>query len=250
LGTQEEWWRTFFRGAMVNFWLGVTTAEQDRQEADFLEEALQVSPPAKLLDVPCGGGRHCRALAGRGYAMTGVDLSPQFLDAALSASAGQSGEIAWELREMRDLPWPGQFDGAYCVGNSFAYLDDSGNADFLKAVARTLRPGARFVLETGYVAEILFPSLQLRAWYPSGEKYLLADRRFDPSEGQLHVEYIFLWDSRIERRAMSARIYTYREVVWLLEEAGFTRIQGYSSLDRDPFRLGSSRLLLVATRDA
>jgi SAM-dependent methyltransferase len=250
LGTQDDWWRTFFRGAMVDFWLSVPTEEQDRQEADFLQEALEVAPPAQLLDIPCGGGRHSRALAARGYTMTGVDLSPEFLDAARSSSTSQPGEIVWEQREMRDLPWPGRFDGAYCLGNSFAYLDDSGNADFLKAVARTLRPGARFVLETGYVAEILFPSLQLRAWYPSGEMYVLADRRYDPSEGRLHVEYIFLSDRGIERRAMSARVYTYQEVVRLLEEAGFTRIEGYSSLAREPFRLGSSRLLLVATREA
>ena len=63
---------------------------------------------------------------------------------------------------MRDLPWPGQFDGAYSLGNSFGYLDDDGNAAFLKSVAAALKPGARFVLETGYVMETLLPVLQER----------------------------------------------------------------------------------------
>ena len=54
---------------------------------------------------------------------------------------------------MRDLPWRSTFDGAFCVGNSFGYLDDPGNAAFLRAVRETLRPGARLVLETPMVLE-------------------------------------------------------------------------------------------------
>jgi SAM-dependent methyltransferase len=181
--------------------------------------------------------------------MTGVDLSTSFLDAARSLSAGRPGSIAWEHREMRDLPWPGRFDGGYCLGNSFAYLDDDGNAQFLRSVARTLRPGARFVLDTGYVAEVLFPSLQARAWYPAGEGYLLADRRYVPEEGRLHVAYISVRDGRTETHPMSARIYTFREIRGLLEGSGFSEVHGYGSMAREPFRLGSNRLLLVATKE-
>jgi SAM-dependent methyltransferase len=248
MDTQAAWWRTFFSGPVVDFWMQAMTAEQTRQEADFLEEMLQVAPPARLLDVPCGGGRHCHALAGRGYEMTGVDLSPGFLDAARSLSAGRPGVIAWEQREMRELPWSGEFDGAFCLGNSFGYDDDEGNADFLKAVARALRPGARFILDTGYVAEALFPSLQERGWYEVGDMLILAHRRYDPPTGRLHVEYVMVREGEVERRSMSARLYSYREVLRLLEAAGFTDVQGYSSLAREPFRLGSSRLLMAATK--
>ena len=149
---------------------------------------------------------------------------------------------------MRDLPWPSAFDGAYCLGNSFAYLDDPGNLAFLRAVAGALRPGARFVLETGYVAETLFPILQERAWYPDGDGYCLAARRYDPAEGRLHVAYTFLRDGRAETRTMSARVHTGREVVSLLADAGFSAIETYASTSRDPFRLGSTHLLAVATR--
>jgi hypothetical protein len=34
----------------------------------------------------------------------------------------------------------------------------------------------------------------------------------------------------------------------LLEEAGFTISDAYSSLSQDPFKLGSQRLLVVATK--
>jgi SAM-dependent methyltransferase len=244
----SDWWRTFFSGMVVESWLKATTAEQTRQEANFIRESLRVPPPARLLDVPCGGGRHCHALAEDGYEMTGVDLSAESLEAANVPSAERSRTIAWEHREMRDLPWPEAFDGAYSLGNSFGYLDDDGNAAFLEAVAGALKPGARFILDTGYVAESLLPVLQERAWHPIGDMIMLAHRRYDPVEGRLHVEYTFIRDGAMDKRSMSARIHTCREVCRLLEEAGFCDLQAYGSLAKEPFRLGSNRLLMVATK--
>ena len=243
-----DWWQTFFSGPFVDWWLMATPAEQTRQEADFIVESLDVPAPARLLDVPCGGGRHCLALAERGYDMTGVDLSSDFLAAARRQSAERHYKVHWEQREMRDLPWSAEFDGAYSLGNSFGYLDDAGNAAFLKSVATSLKPGARFVLETGYVTEALLPVLQERSWYPMGDLLLLSQRRYDPTEGRLHVEYTAIRGTQIEKRTMSARIYSYREVVGLLEDAGFAGVLGYGSLTREPFKLGSTRALLIGTK--
>lgn len=243
---EAPWWRSFFSGPVVDFWLGATTAEQTKLEAEFVRESLGVEPPAKLLDVPCGGGRHCLALAAQGFEMTGVDLSAGFLAAAREADP--AGSIAWEGREMRDLPWSGRFDGAFCLGNSFAYDTDEGNADFLRAVARALKPGAGFVVETSYVAECLLPSLQERAWYEVGDTLVLAQRRYDHAGGRLHVEYVFVVGGSVERRSMSARLYSYREVLGLLEGAGFSGLTAYGSFGREPFKLGSARMLAAGRR--
>jgi hypothetical protein len=76
----------------------------------------------------------------------------------------------------------------------------------------------------------------------------LADRRYEPASGRLHVEYTYLREGRQEKRAMSARLYTYREVSRLFEGAGFTDVQGFGSLAGEPFTLGSRRLLMVGTK--
>ena len=47
---------------------------------------------------------------------------------------------------------------------------------------------------------------------------------------------------------MWARLHTCRELFRLLDDAGFNALQEYSSLAREPFRLGSERLLVVATK--
>jgi SAM-dependent methyltransferase len=243
-----DWWKTFFSGPAVESWLLATSNEQTRSEADFIQGALRATPPARILDVPCGGGRHAHALAARGYNMTGVDLSNEFLAAARSLATEKPGTITWENREMRDLPWAGQFQGAYSFGNSFGYLDDQGNAQFLKAVANSLEPAARFVLDTSYILEILLPSLQERSWYPVGDYLWLSQRRYEPEESRLYVEYTWIRDGKIDKRSMSARLYSYREILGLFAAAGFGDVQTFGSLTREPFRLGSNRLLVLATK--
>jgi SAM-dependent methyltransferase len=244
----SDWWRTFFTGTAVEVWLLAATEEQTREEANFIEGMLRVAPPSRLLDVPCGGGRHSLALAARGYQLTGVDLSADFLATARSAAAAQSLTVQWENRDMRDLPWKGEFDGGFSFGNSFGYLDDDGNAEFLRAAAGALKPGAHFVLDTGYVTEVLLPGLQVRGWYQVGDILALADRRYDHVHGRLHVDYTWIRPGRMEKQSMSARLYSYCELRKLLEAAGFTDVQGVSSLSGEPFRLGSPRLLMTATR--
>ena len=76
---------------------------------------------------------------------------------------------------------------------------------------------------------------------------MLAQRRYDPSDSRLHVEYVCIRGGESEKRSMSARIYSYRELVRLLEEAGFTGVRGYGSLEREPLRLGSRQALMIGT---
>jgi SAM-dependent methyltransferase len=243
-----DWWRDFFSGVVVDFWLQVPTEEQTRAEVDFLEKVLELPARSRVLDVPCGGGRHALELAARGHRVTGVDLSADFLNVARAQAAERELSVTWEQRAMDDLPWHGTFDGAFCFGNSFGYLDDAGNARFVQAVARALKPEARFVLDTGNTAEGLFPDFHERRWLQIGDILFLVQGRYDPVRGRIDSEYTFIRDGTRDARWASTRIYTYRELCRLLEGADFADCAGYSSLGQEAFRLGSPRLLLVATR--
>jgi 2-polyprenyl-3-methyl-5-hydroxy-6-metoxy-1,4-benzoquinol methylase len=220
MNVQSNWWETFFHGVAVDLWLRALPPEQTEREAEFLTRTLGVEPGAELLDVPCGGGRLSLALARRGYVLTGVDWSVEFLNHARSCDT--SDAVTWERRDMRDLPWRAQFDGAFCYGNSFGYLDDEGNASFLRAVAAALKPGARFVLETPMVLENLLGHIQDRSWWKVGDMHLLVANTYDQTQERLDIEYTFVSDGRLEVRRGSHRAYTYRELVRLIEAAGFT----------------------------
>jgi SAM-dependent methyltransferase len=215
----SNWWESFFEGPAVAMWLQAAGPEQTNPEAERLERLLALSPGAEVLDVPCGGGRIALALADRGYRVTGVDWSPEFLDHAQAAGAAR--HVTWARRDMRDLPWRARFDGAVCVGNSFGYLDDQGNADFLRAVRAALKPGARLVLETPMVLENLLGHLQSRPWWKVGDFYLLVENQYDQTTSRLEIEYTFVSNGTVHVRRGSHRAYSYRELVDLIGAAGF-----------------------------
>jgi len=219
VNAQPNWWDTFFEGPAVAMWLQAIGPERTDQEAERLARLLAVPTGAEVLDVPCGGGRIALALAARSYRMTGVDWSSEFLSHALAADATR--DVTWERREMRDLPWRARFDGAVCVGNSFGYLDDTGNADFLQAVRAALKPGARFVLETPMVLENLIGHIHQRPWWKVGDVYLLVENRYDQSSSRLEIEYIFVSNGEVHVRRGSHRAYSYRELVHLMTVTGF-----------------------------
>src|SRR5262249_7684012 len=154
---QSNWWEHFFEGIAVDMWLEAMPSDHNEREAEFVSGVLAVQPGSELLDVPCGAGRLSLPLARRGYRRTGLDWSAEFLGHA--GSRDRRHDAAWERRDMRALPWRTRFDGAFCAGNSFGYLDDEGNEAFLRAVAAALKPGARFVLDTPMVIENLLGHL-------------------------------------------------------------------------------------------
>jgi 2-polyprenyl-3-methyl-5-hydroxy-6-metoxy-1,4-benzoquinol methylase len=219
VNVQSDWWQTFFEGPAVELWLKAATTEMTEREAASLERALDVAGGAELLDVPCGAGRLAIAMAQRGYRVTGVDISQQFLDHARAADP--SGRVTWECRDMRDLPWRSRFDGAFCYGNSFGYLDDEGNETFLRAVAAALKPGGRLVLETPMVLENLLGHIRDRAWWKVDDVHLLVANHYDAIRERLDIEYTFVSGGRVDVRQGSHRAYSLRELIELIEACGF-----------------------------
>ncbi len=239
-----DWWKDFFRGVAVDMWLAFPTPELNRADSDFLEKTLQLKPGARVLDVPCGGGRHAVELAARGYKLTGVDYSAEML----AHARRQPSPVDWHQRDMRELPWAGEFDAAYCWGNSFPYFDDAGNAAFLASVHRALKPGGRFALETGAVAESILMNFHERRWFQIGDIYFLIQNHYNHAEGFLEPELTFIRNGAVEVRGHRQRVYSYRELCGLLTAAGFAGIEGYGGLNGEAYRLGSQRLVLVASK--
>jgi SAM-dependent methyltransferase len=241
-----DWYRTFFTGLAAE--AARHLPYQTDADLDFLLQALAPPPGAHILDVPCGTGRLSVPLAERGFRVTGVDISAELLGDAEQAARKRNVPARFERRDMRDLHWPGEFDAAFCFGNSFAYLGEEGDRAFLRAVAGCLKPGGRFALQTGVVAESVFITRQQRSWYPLGELLFLIDTDYDPAASKLTSTYTIILAGKKETKRAVYQVYTYRQVIRMLEEVGFGNIASFGSLTREPFRLGSPGLWLVATR--
>jgi SAM-dependent methyltransferase len=213
-------------------------------DVDFLEKTFDVKPGGRLLDVPCGNGRHSIELARRGYRVTGIDLSDAFL-----AAARTELDADWRQGDMRELEVePSAFDGAFCFGNSFGYLDHTGVAAFLSALARALKPGAKLVIETGMTAESILPTLVQKRWYRFGDLMILSENRYDPWESCLHIDYTFVRGSVFETRPTAHYVFTSAELRRMLEAAGFETLSFHAGMADEPYQLGSPRLVIIAQR--
>jgi SAM-dependent methyltransferase len=247
-----EWWETFFSGAWIDVQRGFGAGDKTLAEVDFLADVLAIEPGTDVLDVPCGTGRHAVPLAERGARVTGVDITPTFLDDARAIAEQAKARIeraggALELVEgdMRALHYGGDFDVAYCMWGSSGFFDDDGQQRFIEGVARALRPSGRFLVE-GHVAETLFPVWSDRGWWPLGDAKVIEERRWDAPTGRVEVDWTFLRGDQIGQRHSSIRIYTYRELVTALKGVGFESFEAFAGSQREPFKIGARRLVLVA----
>ena len=241
----SNWQEPFFRGVALDAWRRIVNPEMTRTEVDFLERVLEISPGAQLLDVPCGNGRHSIEFAGRGFRMTGLDLSEEFIAEARGATLLP---VRWMRADMRDLSWVSAFDGAYCFGNSFCYLGCPEAQQFLAGVARGLRPGARFVVDTGMAAESILPSLARTRWFRLGDILMLSENRYDPAESRLDIDYTFVQGGVVETRPTSSYVFTAAELCRMHREAGLEPVSLLGSTNAGAYQLGSPRLILVSAK--
>lgn len=245
-----RWYETFFQGIALDFWSKAIPPEQTRLEADFLAAELKLPPGGRVLDVPCGSGRHSLELASRGYRVTGLDISREQLAQAEKRSAEAGARVEWLRGDMKDLSRAAEFDGAFCMGNSFGYLQPEATRAFIAAIARALKPGGRFMMDTGMAAESVLPKLAEREWLRVDDILFLEENRYHPAESCIETTYTFIRNGETTVRTGWQWVYTLREIRSVLAAAGLRDLGAYQGLDRTPFALGAGYLLLTAEKEA
>lgn len=218
----SDWTTTFFNGLAVEFWVTIAPAPS-AQEIEFLQSIF--GDADELLDVACGAGRYTIPLFHAGYAMTGVDLSDDFLDVARQ----REPRIDWVRGDVRTLPWRERFGGALCFGNSFGYFPAEETRAFLRGVAGALKPGAAFVLEAPATAENLLPNLQRERRIEAGDLVFSSKNRYDEAARRLDIEYTFEKGGRRETKNATTWVFTVAEVEAMLREAGFEAVDVHKS---------------------
>lgn len=244
----SAWWQTFFEGVALDMWRAAVRPEQTAADADRIEKLLELPKGARVLDAPCGFGRVALELARRGYQAAGIDIAAPYIEEAQGRARELGVAAEFQVGDVRQLPWRNAFDAVFCTGNSFAYFDDAGNESFLHSAADALRGDGKLLLELPMVAESILSRVQMNAWYLVGDIYTLAKRDYDPLSGRLQVEYTFIVDGKLDRRAASYRIYTCRQIVEMVRAAGLEAIGVWGSADRAPFTLAAGELLLLARK--
>jgi len=98
----------------------------------------------RVLDVGCGDGTHSLGAAAAGARVTGVDASPEMLEAARKRAKERGVGAALEVGDARSLPFAdGTFDVVLAV-TVLCFIEDVDLA--IGEMARVLRPGGRIMV--------------------------------------------------------------------------------------------------------
>jgi len=212
------------------------------QEVEFLSNYL-LPPGARVLDVGCGAGRHSLELARRGFNTVGVDIAEGFVAYAQKVAVAEQLEAKFYVEDARTLDFDADFDAAICLCEGAFGLagDDDGHRRILAGINRALRPGAPFVLTA------------INAF--SAARNQDPASRFDPYTATSSWRQTFQNPGGEARMfEMHCTAFTYRELKWLLEGAGFEVLSAYGCVagrfERKPLDLGDIEIMIVARRPA
>jgi SAM-dependent methyltransferase len=217
-----------------------------------------------LLELGCGTGRLLIPLAQAGYAVTGVDLSPEMLRiaAAKAESAGVAGRVTLVQGDYGGVSLAGTYRLAFIMMNTFLHLPTQ--ADQLRALRHWrehMAPGGTLLIDVFHPDVHQLADLDGRlewdkTWTDpqSGATVMKwVTRTVDLAEQTLHVTLIYdeiAADGSLRRTvAPFDTRYLWRfEAELLLEKAGFTLEALYGDWDMSPFEGASDRMILVARR--
>jgi SAM-dependent methyltransferase len=153
-------WESFF-DAHAPFYEDNLFTKNTVREVDFLLEELSLKTGASILDVGCGTGRHSIELAGRGFDVTGLDLSAEMLAQAARGAETAGVDVNWVHSDAARFAFPDRFDGAICLcEGAFGLLGPADDPvgqplSILNNISRSLRPDARAMFTVLNAASML-----------------------------------------------------------------------------------------------
>jgi ubiquinone/menaquinone biosynthesis C-methylase UbiE len=245
----KEWWESYFDAQYLLEYEPIFTPARDRSDVARLIELLGLSAGERLLDVPCGQGRHAHLLAEAGFNVTGLDYSRHLL--AIARKRGTSSSLRYVQGDMRALParWTGRFAAVLNLFTSFGFfLDPADDVRVIREVARVLRPNGVLVWHGGSRDGVMAKFLS-RDWWKSENGTMIAhEREFDPLSGVLTIRSHWSGKSGSGEREHRIRLYTATRLAELCQAAGMIVEEAYDGWSSAPLSRRSSEMLLVARK--
>ncbi len=248
--TSPEWWQTYFDAQYLLEYEPLFRLEQDRREVARLMELIGAPSGSRVLDVPCGQGRHAHLLAEAGFDVDGLDYSADLL--AVAKRRGTSSRLRYTRGDMRRLParWTGRFDVVLNLFTSFGFFaEPSDDRRAIAEFARVLAPGGTLVWHGGDRDGVMARFLA-RDWWRTRDGTLVAqERQFDALSGVLTVSSVWSGRRAHGAREHTIRLYTPTRLAELCADVGLIVEQAYDGFTPMPLTRRSSEMLLVARKD-
>ncbi len=213
---------------------------------------LNLQPDARILDIPCGYGRHSISLAKKGFKMTGSDINSYHLEKAKVAAREDLVKVEFIKENMIDIKYDSEFDAVINMFFSFGFFDkEEDNYKVLMNFFKALRPGGKFLMHTDVnIPRIVNGEYKLNEIriLKSGDKLKIVENYNDIAK-RINGSWILLKnDGRRERKDYSVQVYTKDEFVKLCRRVGFKSCEVYADWRGKLYNEKSEDMIVVATK--
>jgi ubiquinone/menaquinone biosynthesis C-methylase UbiE len=216
-----------------------------------LIDVLGLPAGSRVLDIPCGQGRHSHLLAGAGFDVDAFDYSSDLLKVARARGTGRT--LRYTRGDMRSLPsrWRGRFDAVVNLFTSFGFFEHpADDARVIAQFARVLKPGAVLVWH-GASRDGVMARFLARDWWQTRDGIMVAqERSFDPLSGQLRVRSSWAGKQGAVEREHRIRLYSATSLAEVCLGAGLVVERAIDGWRDRPLNRRSSEMLLVARKEA
>lgn len=223
--------------------------ENDASRAlDLILKQVRIPKNSSVLDLACGNGRHSLLLAKRGFNVTGIDLSKYLISEAKKKGYKQkAGSVKYEVKDMRNFSYPGQFDLIVNLFTSFGYFEnDSENYKVIECAAKSLKKPGYFVIDyfnTGYLKEKLNPYSISK----SNSRVIIQLRNITDSYVTKDIYFIFRNNAGYRFKKFHERIkrYSLTDFEKMFNINGLQIIKVFGDYDEKTFVEKKSRRLII-----
>jgi SAM-dependent methyltransferase len=216
----------------------------------------------RILDAPCGIGRVAIPLARLGFEVTGLDLSPELVRAAVKKTARfklpqrRASFVVGDMRDLASMFEPRGFDAALNIFTSIGYGSEEDDLRYFRDARAVTKRGGLLLISglrnRDYIARN--PSQNV---YEETDRLLVLDTySFDSSRSRERgVWRFYLKGGGRKAEALSfagefpidIRVYSPHELVPRLQATGWSVVETYESFTtRRPHRADSPVYALVA----
>ncbi|MCB0666781.1 MAG: methyltransferase domain-containing protein [Saprospiraceae bacterium] len=249
MSNHNNWYKTFFNGMALDLWDRVATPEYARNEIEFIKKIIPLPDGGRILDVPCGSGRHSIALAQEGFNVTGVDISKTYIERLRMEVKSRNLPVEVIEANMMEFKPGFAYDAVICLGNSFNYFDYTGIEQFTGMLGAAVRQDGYLLINTSALAEIVLPAYDHQSWMEVNGLYFLMSNQYDADLGALVTEMQFIEGDKIEKKTAYHFLYRLSEVKRYLNAAGFSIEAVYSDHELSPFKPGARQAYILAIRN-
>lgn len=232
----SDWYRKIWTLDIQN----QSWVEDTKRQVTFLIDELKLQGGEKILDLACGFGRHSLELARRGFAVTGVDITPAYIQYAKEQAESEGLDARFLCADIREVGFKSEFDLVLNMADgAVGYLEnDAENRKIFAVVSKALKPGGRHFMDimNGSYAEKHFPC---KLWDAGEMGLTLSNLEWDDKTrtliyGQLDFEYGKALKKPEMTEGNPIRLYTLTEIAEIMSSVGMKVINSYADFTGKP----------------